>query len=244
LFVDSFDLSFDVLLLTETWLQPSTFSSEIFCSKYVVYRRDRRHHDSIRTLTRRGGGVLIAHLNKFASSEVVVPCAVDIEFCCIKIELKTSHLFLVCLYIPPGSRANIYLQHWQSLTFVTSLLSSHDRIIVAGDFNLPMVSWHKDDSQLYLQPIAESVPYFSVINDFISLGLFQINFVKNANSKILDCVFVDNPDQFRLFRSPPLTLPEDLHHPTLEININIGDNTEKKTPAEFKFNFKRTNTLL
>ena len=215
--MDSFDLFFDVIMLTETWLQPSTLSSEVLCSNYVVFRKDRQHHDGARTLTRRGGGILIAHLQKFSSYEVIVPFAAEIEFWCIKIKLKHSYLFLVCLYIPPGSRADLYQKHCQSLTFVTSLLSSHDRLVVAGDFNLPMVSWHRDeDSPSYLQPMAESVPYLSVINDFINLGLFQINYIKNYNSK--DCVFVDNPDQFRLFRSPPLTLPEDIHHPTLEIN--------------------------
>ncbi|XP_022827582.1 neuropeptide F receptor-like [Spodoptera litura] len=55
---------YDVVILTETWLVNGISDSELFCDRYIVWRRDRDYH---RTGQTRGGGVLIA-VNKLISA--------------------------------------------------------------------------------------------------------------------------------------------------------------------------------
>lgn len=57
--------SFDVIVLTETWLLDGIMNSELFPSNYTVWRRDR---NLSRTNQTKGGGVLIAVRNNVCSN--------------------------------------------------------------------------------------------------------------------------------------------------------------------------------
>ena len=236
LFVDSFDFNFDVIVLTETWLKPGILNNEILCDKFNIFRRDR--------LNAEGGGVFIAVSQNLFALEVLTPYVSFIEFICVKISLPDSSLYVTCSYIPPGSKIDVYNDHCRSLSFVCSLLSDCDKILVTGDFNLPLITWTRDcDSSKFLEPSSTSVPSLSVINSFISLGLFQLNYFKNSNSRILDLIFVDKPDNYLISRTDPVTLPEDLHHPPLEITFSLDKPSDKQPDKELDpvFNFNKTN---
>lgn len=56
---------FDIIIFTETWLNSSVFDSELFDSRYVVYRRDRE--SSGFHSKKDGGGVLVAVSARFQS---------------------------------------------------------------------------------------------------------------------------------------------------------------------------------
>ncbi|CAG4967484.1 unnamed protein product [Colias eurytheme] len=58
---------FDIIVLTETWLNSSVNNSELFDPRYIVYRRDRG--DS-KCCKRDGGGVLIAVSRKLNSKQI------------------------------------------------------------------------------------------------------------------------------------------------------------------------------
>ena len=55
LFLKSQNFSYNVICLTETWLNSSFYDNELFCNKFGIYRKDR--HDSHESVI--GGGVLI-----------------------------------------------------------------------------------------------------------------------------------------------------------------------------------------
>lgn len=59
---------FDVIVLTETWLNDGVMSAELFDNRYAVYRRDRGI--SAYSNKNEGGGVSIAVLKKHNSSRV------------------------------------------------------------------------------------------------------------------------------------------------------------------------------
>ncbi|OWR41402.1 putative endonuclease/reverse transcriptase [Danaus plexippus plexippus] len=68
--------NFDLVLLTEPWLNGSVLDSEVFDGRYTIYRRDRE--TSIRSSHKKsGGGVLIAVSNKYFSSR-----SIDLESDC------------------------------------------------------------------------------------------------------------------------------------------------------------------
>ena len=62
---------------------------------------------------------------------------------------------------------------------------------------------------------------------------------------ILDCVFVDDIELFSVCRTSPLTQPEDIYHPSLEITVHLPKKnlTSVETIRTFEtdYNFKRTN---
>lgn len=89
----------DVIVLTETWLNPDIEDNELFDSvaSFNVYRCDR--------VGRRGGGVLIAVRNTLSSFRVNVSTCLETLW--VSIDSKHSrNLFGVC-YRPPSSDSSL-----------------------------------------------------------------------------------------------------------------------------------------
>ena len=116
-----------IVMITETYLDSTIATSEIFPSNYTVYRLDRNRH---------GGGVLIAVLeafNSFACPQFTRP---DIELLWIQLLVTSKPIMFGVSYRPPSSPDSylMELQHSLSLLPCTSL------IFLGGDFNIPGVS--------------------------------------------------------------------------------------------------------
>lgn len=82
----------DFIALTETWLGPDIFSSEVAIPSYQLIRRERSRH---------GGGISL-----FVSDSVVVTfrsCHESSEFLFIVVETKLGSMLLGLHYRPPGS---------------------------------------------------------------------------------------------------------------------------------------------
>lgn len=197
-----------MIALTETWLKPDNYNSELFCNKYVVYRFDR---------ISRAGGVLIAVDSSISSELLSFDNTSDIEFIAVKLLLPSFRLFICCSYIPPGSDLLLYNCHKLAILNLHRLLRDNDRLVVLGDFNLPTVKWIKNTESISLTPTAQH----EFICSLLDLSLLQINEILNCNNKMLDLVFVSGPSDFSLSRASPLSLPEDKHHPTLDIACDI-----------------------
>lgn len=230
---NSYGFDLDILLLSETKLKPSVLNSEILSNNFIIFRKDRRS-DNV------GGGVLIAARSYYHCEEIQIDLDMDIEIICMKISLRKFSLFLTCSYVPPRSKWEIYDAHLNFINKVISLMNDNDKIIVMGDFNLPLVSWVADDNPRSLRPESENVDSISVLNRFASLGVFQINNIHNSNNKLLDLVFVDELDSVEIHRSLPVVSPEDIHHPTLEVLLNCDVNYNEFENPQFEYNFKRT----
>ena len=61
---------YDIVIMTETWLNADFNSQEYFPSYYSVYRRDRESCNANQV----GGGVLIAVKNDLESHQVNIKC--------------------------------------------------------------------------------------------------------------------------------------------------------------------------
>ena len=95
LFVDSHDFMYSgVIVLTEIWLRDSNFNVEILSSKYQTYRYNRNTHNR--------GCVLVA-VSSFNPSEQLLTYTSNFEFVAVIVKLKTSKVYLSCLYISPDS---------------------------------------------------------------------------------------------------------------------------------------------
>lgn len=235
LFVDSFDIDYQIVVFTETWLggRKQVLDSEIMCSDYRIFRKDRRD--------RSGGGVLIAAKSCLPSEEIISEKFLNIEFVAVYIKLNLKALYVTCSYIPPGSSSEVYDSHIDAIKYVVTKMGRTDSIIVLGDFNLPRVSWHSLPESQSLIPLPDSDQSTDILNSLTGLNLFQLNHIINSRSRILDLMWVDDPSKFEISRVDPITLPEDRYHPTLGISCSFphGSSSMSGTDDKSIFCFKR-----
>lgn len=117
--ISSTSCDYDMIVLTETWLNSNKFSAEFFDPRFTVYRKDRCD-SNINAI--QGGGVLIAIDSKYDSEIVTLPEIEHIEAVCIKIHLRSSntHMFVFSLYIQCHSPESVYSSHLSTLQHIHS----------------------------------------------------------------------------------------------------------------------------
>lgn len=153
------------------------------------------------------------------------------------------NVYITCSYIPPHSDQSIYKLHIEAIQAVTLKSDPADLFFIFGDFNLPQISWHFSSEDGYFIPSISDELCDALYNNVAGFCFYQINGIKNVFGKLLDLVFVNEPKVCSINRSEPLTLPEDLYHPTIEISCNIPNvlpDTNSTRKAK-QFCFKRAN---
>ena len=91
--------------MSETWLIPSIFDSELFGSNNLVYRSDKPNENSVFAI---GGGVLVAVKSEYASEVVIVPNSDNVEFITVKISFAKFNCIVCCVYISSDSSQITY----------------------------------------------------------------------------------------------------------------------------------------
>lgn len=147
---------YDVIVLTETWLNENKFDFEFFDPRFIVYRKDRSESNID---AGKGGGVLIAIDSKYNSEIVEIPEMDSLEAICVKINLQSSGscLYIYGLYIQCGSNEDVYLSHLNALLKAHSMVNHGDIFVAVGDFNMSSIKWScNDDGFDYLPLIGDS----------------------------------------------------------------------------------------
>lgn len=126
---------FDIICLTETYLNDGVFDGEVMCDDYQVFRRDRSSTASDR---RDGGGVLIATRCDLEVALMPGLCS-DAEDLWVSVTCRDGCFLLCCVYLPPGDvRAfECFLSALESV----SVNHPDSTILICGDFNVPRLSW-------------------------------------------------------------------------------------------------------
>ena len=228
-----------MIILTETWLRQGIQNSEFFDNSFAVFRRDR--------LFKRSGGVLIATKNEvFASEEIQIDGANDLEYVCVKASTSSHVIYIYCAYIPPNSPQNVYDAHLEAMHKIAS--DPEDVLIFVGDFNLPHVEWSIDsDNDNILIPTKfqpESTATF--IQGLMSLGVHQVNHVRNdTKHRLLDLFFTNdftNVSVERVDTANILTTTVDNHHPPIVATFEWHElNTTEANKTVTALNFNRAN---
>ena len=104
------------------------FVGEIIPTGFSVYGKDRGS---------RGGGVLIA-VNDSVSSPLLPQSPTDLEVIAIKIGQNHNQLILCTVYIP-SNPGDVYLN--SLLSYLTHLVTTHEKIVITGNFNFPDINW-------------------------------------------------------------------------------------------------------
>lgn len=214
--------SYDVIIFTETWLVDDIHNSELFDSRYLVWRRDREYS---RTAQKRGGGVLIAVKRELIAIEKPNwrSSAEDIW---VSLILKRNRpqvsykLHLCALYLCKENLGHSYYTQLNNFTTrLSELTVTHplDKFVILGDFNFGNdVNWicsHGCElipNRITNQQLVEFFDAVTVCN------LSQYNGERNINNRLLDLVFSN--DTLTVTESiNPLAIPVDAHHKPLVI---------------------------
>ncbi|KAL8609469.1 hypothetical protein ACOMHN_037991 [Nucella lapillus] len=172
----------DVVVGTETWLDPSIYDGEFITDGYNVMRKDRTH--------KRGGGVLIAVRDNLQAI-VVDNLDVDCEILWVKIFPKTKgqRSTHICAYYRPNvSDVDSYNKFEVSVLKALKLRSTN--LIIAGDLNFPGMHWPTDT-------IKPSSPYPTLHQSFMNFlndnGLKQMVMEPTREENFLDLVITNTP---------------------------------------------------
>ena len=116
---------------TESWLDPTTFSSEIFPTNYQVFRKDRS--DGY-------GGVFFACINTINCSQVTIASPCECIVC--RVELTNSKVLIVITAYRPPNRDLVYVHNLCQI--IAEIYSTYKNAVIwiTGDFNLPDINWN------------------------------------------------------------------------------------------------------
>lgn len=224
------NVNHDIIAITESWLQNNISSSELFDDRFSVFRCDR---DLDGMGVSRGGGTILAIKRKFKPTQLDLQVInsnvtkVDIVGC--KLQFNYTILYIFALYIPPNLSNNDLSSLCEYLESLYYLYGKN--LVIIGDFNIP--TFITNDGNTKTQIIKN-------LCDLLSLN--QFNSITNTENKILDLILSNIICTTE--RDPFPLVPEDPHHPTLNIVLSLKISKKEIFPvniAEPRYNFRRAN---
>lgn len=225
--------SYDILLITESWLCDGILDSELSGDEYDVFRRDR---GSL------GGGVMTLCASQLCAcvrSEWERP---DTECLWVTVPARALgtkyNLHIANVYLPPD--CDIQARTQQLVEVVGLVVDKHpnDYLMVAGDFNLPCIDWSTGDP-VFLRKgsVALQNSALFLINELSLLGLTQYNYLKNSHDNTLDLIFSNF--SMELTKADLPAVKEDAYHPAVSINATDILIPEFKPMKRRKYQFQK-----
>lgn len=235
-FCSSSSCEWEIIALSETWLNASHKSAEYFDSTFSIFRKDRYETGSSLSL---GGGVLLAIHSKLASTDVQLPNTENLECICAKIDTtRKSSVYIYVAYIPPKSINLIYEKHLAAIGSIPS--KPNDNVFILGDFNIQS-KWILDETDSNVLVPFDIKPNY--VADFLQnlsmVGLHQVNHVRNHQQNLLDLVFTNDVIDLDVTQPLPLSKIDD-YHPPLLISIEWLTSTCDGNNQKPQLCFKRT----
>ena len=205
------DCDFDIIAITESFLDSSISNSFIVPSLYIGHCLDRNRH---------GGGLLVM-VKESLSVTRIFDLETDCELLWLELFSQTGPLLFGAFYRPP----NCALSVLNSLNY--SLLSIRTKypIVLCGDFNLPHVDW------LTVSPSISSpvtTLLCSIVNDnFLSQ---MVNFPTRQDN-ILYLILVN--DTNIVSRVHPVDSLPGTDHEAIYFEASTVPPTQQKSPRYF-----------
>ena len=219
-----FDLSayvltgdFDVVAVTETFLDDSIHDSHIVPPGYVVFRKDRNRH---------GGGVLLLireSLNASLQPDLDDQC----ELLWVSIPTKSSVILFGVFYRCPQAPLSV-LEALRSS--VSSAVAQNHPIVLCGDFNLPHINWDT------ISP-STGAPATSMLCEMVSdCFLTQLVSASTRKDSILDLVLTNTPDN--IFSVVVCDNLPGTDHDAVRFNVAMVT-CPNVTPSRYLYNYQK-----
>jgi exonuclease III len=175
----------DIVIGTESWLNPTIRDAEVFPEGFKAYRRDRTDG--------KGGGVFLLISKKYDSSEpeeLKVSPQDDIELVWVKIKtLGSNDLYIGSFYKPPGRSDPQYLDKLYS--FITRIPTANGaHLWIGGDFNLGDINWEKETVNEYATNGTQCNQLLTITKDtFLDQVVQEPTRVTETTANVLDLFF-------------------------------------------------------
>ena len=174
----------DIIIGCESHIDQSFPSSEIFPPNFTVYRKDR----SIG-----GGGVFLCFNNSLNVLDQP-NLQTDAELVWAKLHFRGRQPIYICsFYRPPDNSLNALIQLRQSLDLLSNE-STVPFIILAGDFNLPDITWNDGHGLVNPSPaygVDVNTYFLDTIDDH---SLEQLVNFPTRNDHTLDLILTTLPE--------------------------------------------------
>lgn len=163
--------------ITETWLHSSIINDEVIPPTHQIFRKDR---DS------RGGGVAIV-IKKDIDATLFQDTA-NIESVWVKMRINNSPILVGGVYRPPNAPEGVLESLYD---FVNIQSPRFANMIIAGDFNLPNITWET------LTPLNPNCRHSDLLTSMtFANDLSQIvtcpTRITRSSSTMLDLIFISN----------------------------------------------------
>lgn len=235
---------YDCVSITESWLRADVLDAELFPPGYNVFRLDR---DALISGKSDGGGVMLAISDKLSAELVPEWCNSNniIEDIWVSVALKGGRKLLICtVYIPPHASLNNYIHFFSKLESIMDNKIKSNNVLLIGDFNLPNLFWSRKSNGNDLLPGNATDPCSKSFSDFYFLNsVKQFNHILNARNRILDLVITTSLKVEVIHCNSPF-VPEDSHHMSLEINVNLSLEKNIICNSYEKLNFSKANYII
>ena len=166
---------FDIVCITETWMNSSILDSEMSISGYSLHRKDRNDVDK-----HRGGGVAVYVHNDLSCvhrEEIFEQNFPETIWCNINCNGRNT-LIGVCYRAPDSVQIND-----EALYSLIDRVSK-ENVVIMGDFNFPELDWSRPES------IGDSHPFIECLsNNF----LIQLVDEPTRETNYLDLVLCSDP---------------------------------------------------
>lgn len=223
LYINALQSSYDLIVLTESWLNDTVFDHELLDDRYDIFRRDRSSTLSFQT-KKEGGGICLAVLKKYRASRMKRwESACEELWVSFDLGLKNKSTINICAaYIPPPISRDYLTTFLSNLTdVVNNKISNGSFTLLVGDFNLPNIVWEStDDANVYTPKPNNGTIDNMFIDEITFNNLKQCNCILNNNNRMLDLVLVDNANNVKVVEASLPLVGLDPHHPALEILIH------------------------
>ena len=210
----------DIIIATETWLNPNIYSSEFFSPSYTIFRRDRITNTT-------GGGVLIAVNRCYKSEEYVKPKHTNSELIWVKLTTKgDKRLYIGACYRPDKSDEKTLNDCDDYLQAITK--NENNVILLGGDFNLDGWDWEKN----VIKPNARYVAIHQLFENILdNHGLKQIVDEPTRKNAVLDLLITNRPNQIlRTEIQPGIATGDD--HQVVYSELDISPYRIKQHPRK------------
>lgn len=238
--------SYPIILGTETSWNESVRSEEVFGNCYNVFRDDRNLQTSEK---KSGGGVLIAVSTEMNSELITTKKHKEFEHVWAKVFIGCeTHVFSSVYFAPNNARKESYDKFLQIADDIMSKFPPECKFHIYGDFNQRNVDFIPDDENeaILLPVIGENETLQYMFDKIASLGLNQINDVKNQQNCYLDLLFTNIHEDFCVTESLCPLWKNEAYHTAVEYSLFVQENNrpdEYEYEEEFQYHSANYNTI-
>ena len=226
-----------IVCMSETKLTSNNSSHVLGWKGYKAWREDRKGKP--------GGGVLILTKEDLRARQIKLTLK-RAEIVAVEVETKESEkLLVVCVYMPPLTRAWTQEEHKEMIkelvTLLEKLSDKNYRILITGDFNAKEINWEKQEAG------KEDDSWNSKLLDFATEHILTQHVKENTRMRgedeptRLDLVFTREKEDVKdLKHLPPLGKSD---HMILEWDMVIDQDAEDENEQhkEERYNFSKAN---